>query len=190
MGVDAPPTVPRPESDAFRRVMRLAYGITAVLVLLFIPGVLAYAKFGGDAVEGLSERNGEILLTRARTAAKAGAEDEAVPLYAKAIQGSFSSRDLKIWAMEEYVRYLLDLDRPTEAIPIMVRAVELGPRRASAYDLLVQVFLQAQDYQQALRAADLWIERLEESQDAPGLDRAQRVRRQILEKTSPQEQAQ
>jgi tetratricopeptide (TPR) repeat protein len=184
---EMPPADPKAQSDEVKRVTRLAYGITAILMTVFIVGVALYAIYGEGVVTALTEKNGEVLLTQARTAVKAGNEDEAVQLYAKAVQGSFSGLDLKIWAMEEFVRYLLGLDLPEEAVPVMIRAAELDPSRASAYDLLVQVFMQAQDYERALQAADLWIERLQETEAPSDLDRARRTRDKIMEKINPHE---
>ena len=187
--LETPPIDPQAQKDEWNRLTRLAYGITLAAMAVFIIIVSLYGLFGEDAVAALTEQNGEILLTQARTAAKAGNAGEAIQLYSKAIQGCFSTLDLKIWAMEEYVRYLLDQDRPREAVPVMIRAAELGPHRASAYDLLVHVFMQAEDYAAALQATDLWIERLQESEASEDLARAHRVRDRILKEAAAQERA-
>ena len=163
------------------RVQRFAFGVALALAALWIVGAYAYATRGGPLVDRLVEANGDVMVRKARIAVRAGNLDEADALYAQAIAGVFPRRQLKIWAMEEYVRFLADRGDAARAVPIMAQVVEEDPRRASAYDLLVQTLTQAGDRDRARNVAGLWAERMREYDDADGLEWAERVARRLGE---------
>jgi tetratricopeptide (TPR) repeat protein len=127
-----------------------------------------FIKLGTDILNQVKYETAPGLCVRASQLASAGQPEQALPLFREAL----AIDPLYGFGWSDLGRCLLDLDRPDEATPVLVRASELKPDDLVTWRNLGEAYVRQWKFQDARRCLDqcrrlsrddeltLWLERV------------------------------
>lgn len=136
-------------------IKRTSLALTTVIFCLFVAFIYGYSRFGGEWVDSLDDRLGEVVATRARSLADAGAADDAIALYRQSFTLRFEDPKQRIWNAQRFLSLLVKEGEYAEASEFAREMLSIA-EDGEIYSQLVKSLREQKRHDEVDPVAEAW----------------------------------